>query len=421
MAREFILALAEGKYEEARKGFDKKMTQAVPASDLKELWAGIVSQAGVWQKIAGTRFAEEAGYRVVYVTGVFEKGSLDIKVVFNAEAKISGMWLGALESNQYKAPGYADQDLFTEREVIVGQGKWALPGTLTIPRITQKEARVPAVVLVHGSGPNDRDETLGPNKPFKDLAWGLASRGIAVLRYEKRTKEHAAELANSAEGKSITVKEETVDDAVLAVNLLKKTDGIDPDRVFVLGHSLGATVGPRIAEACSSAPIAGLVMMAAASRNLVDLIPEQIEYLANLDGTVDEGELKQIQEVKTAVERIKSGTMAEGEMVLGAPRSYWDDLASHDQVETAKRLSLPILILQGERDYQVTMTDLQGWKTALSDKSNVVFKTYPGLNHLFMTGSGKSTPDEYSVPSSVSEEVVNDIAKWVKEAAYGPK
>ena len=284
-------------------------------------------------------------------------------------------------------------------------------------------------------------------------------QGIGVLRYEKRTREHAAEFAqDTTEARKITVKEETIDDAVLAVKLLKTIDGIDPDRIFVIGHSLGATVGPRIAQACGSAPsaatgqgpaeglgsqgsgspysssslpatgsgspasdsdaatsIAGLVMMAATSRNLVDLIPEQIQYLANLDGTVDEKESKQIQEVRAAVEKIKSGRMAEGEMVLGAPQLYWDDLAAHNQVEIAKQLTLPILILQGERDYQVTMVDLNGWKTALSGKSNVSIKTYPDLNHLFMSGSGKSTPDEYAVPSNVSEEVVNDIEMCIRD------
>jgi len=81
----------------------------------------------------------------------------------------------------------------------------------------------PAVVLVHGSGPQDRDETIGPNKPFRDLAWGLASQGIAVLRYDKRTKVHGAMMAGAVE--QFTVKEETIDDALAAVALLRGTDG----------------------------------------------------------------------------------------------------------------------------------------------------------------------------------------------------
>ncbi len=426
MAKEMVLAMAGGDFEEARKHFDKKMSAVMSASQLNDLWETISGQAGNWLNIVGTTFAEEQGYRVVYVKNLFERGTLDIKVVFDAQGQISGLWVGALESDAYSAPGYANPDLFEEKEVVVGEGKWALPGTLTMPKSVDGGEPVPAVVLVHGSGPNDRDETVGPNKPFKDLAWGLASKGIAVLRYDKRTQVHGG-VFTPAETASFTVKEETIDDAVLAVRLLKTIDGIDPDRIFVVGHSLGATVGPRIAQACNSADggsspgsdsqtdtrIAGLVMMAPTARNLADLMVEQLEYLANLDGNVDESESAQIQEAKAGVEKIKSGNMTEGEVVLGAPKAYWDDLAAHDQVEIAGSLSLPILILQGERDYQVTMVDLGIWEEALSGRPNVTIKTYPDLNHLFISGTGRSTPEEYFAPSNVSEEVVADIVEWV--------
>jgi dienelactone hydrolase len=433
MAGDLVFAMAEGEFEEARKHFDKKMSAVMSVGQLEQVWATIQGQAGTWLNIAATAFAEEEGYRLVYVANLFERGRMDIKVVFDNQGQVAGLWAGALEPIEYVAPAYANLDLFEEREVVVGEGKWAFPGTLTVPKGMSGDAPVPAVVLVHGSGPHDRDETIGPNKPFKDLAWGLASRGIAVLRYEKRTKEHAAAFT-PAEAASLTVNEETVEDAVLAVRLLKTIDGIDPDRIFVVGHSLGATMGPRIAQACNSPKavgvggagghgdgdvsegdgrIAGLVMMAPAARNLADLMAEQLEYLANLDGHVGETESEQIREVKAAVDKIKSGALREGEMVLGAPKAYWDDLEAHDPVEIAKGLTLPILVLQGERDYQVTMVDLGLWAEALSGMANVTVKTYPDLNHLFMSGTGKSTPDEYMVPSDVSEKVVADIAEWI--------
>ena len=123
-------------------------------------------------------FAEESGYRVVYVTGLFHKGSVDIKVVFDNEAKIAGLWFGNLAATEYSPPPYVQEDLFVEKEIVVGEGKWALPGTLTLPKSASRDDKVAAVVLVHGSGPNDRDETVGANKPFKDLAWGLAPRAL---------------------------------------------------------------------------------------------------------------------------------------------------------------------------------------------------------------------------------------------------
>jgi len=423
IAKDFVISMSQGKWEDACSLFDKKMEKAISASELKKLWTDLLSQAGQWQEVRDVEFAEESGYRVVYVTGLFHKGSVDIKVVFDNEAKIAGLWFGTLAATEYSPPPYVQEDLFVEKEIVVGEGKWALPGTLTLPKSASRDDKVAAVVLVHGSGPNDRDETVGANKPFKDLAWGLASQGIAVLRYEKRTKEYQKELSQDPkEAANLTVKEETIEDAVSAVTLLKTVEEIDPHRIVVVGHSLGAMLGPKIAQICCESSdshepdtsISGLVMMAAPSRNLLDVIIDQTEYLANLDGNVDSDEMAEIKKIKEAAEKIKSGNLEEGEIVLGAYKAYWDDLLGYDQVKVAQELDIPILILQGERDYQVTMADLDIWKAALEGKPNVSIKVYPDLNHLFMSGEGKSTPNEYSEPSHVSEEVVNDIGEWIK-------
>ncbi len=143
----------------------------------------------------------------------------------------------------------------------------------------------PAVVLVHGSGPNDRDETFGPNKTFKDLALGLGSRGVAVLRYDKRTKVYGAKVSKL---NPFTLKAETIDDALEAVALLRKEPGIDATAIFVLGHSLGGTAAPRIGAADSG--IAGLIMLAGAVRPLEQSIVDQMQYLADADGVISDAE-----------------------------------------------------------------------------------------------------------------------------------
>jgi dienelactone hydrolase len=247
------------------------------------------------------------------------------------------------------------------------------------------------VVLVHGSGPNDRDETIGPNKPFRDIAWGLADSGIAVLRYDKRTRVHAARMSQNV---NLTVREETLDDAHLAIALLRSREEIDAARVFVLGHSLGGMVAPRIAAGDRS--LAGIVIMAAPTRPVEQVAREQIDYLASLapPGSVDrEAALQQL--------------------LRAAPPAYWKDLDAYKPSEVAATLTLPMLILQGDRDYQVAQADLQGWKSALAGHRNVTIKTYPALNHLFIAGEGKSTPAEYERPGHVSASVIADIAGWI--------
>ncbi len=268
----------------------------------------------------------------------------------------------------------------------------------------------PAIVLVHGSGPNDCDETIGPNKPFKDLAWGLATRGVAVLRYEKRTKQCPAQMIQSMA--TLTVNEEVVNDALAAVEYLRGVRGIDPNRIFILGHSLGGTVAPRIGA--RDPRLAGLILLAASNRNLADLMLEQSEYLAALDGTVAAEEAQALDQLRTQVERVKALDFGEGEVILGAGKAYWADILAYDPVATARSLAMPMLILQGERDYQVTMENFAAWQAGLGQRGDVQFKSYPNLNHLFMPGSGAPNPAEYDVAGNVAREVVDDIAAWVQ-------
>ena len=253
-------------------------------------------------------------------------------------------------------------------------------------------------MLVHGSGPNDRDETVGANKPFRDLAAGLADRGIVVLRYEKRSR--AAPL--SFMGRPFTVDDEVVDDALSAVALLRGLPQVDPARVVVLGHSLGGTLAPRIGERDTT--LAGLVILAGATRPLPDMIDEQLAYLRALPGAdtvaLDRA-LASMAPGLAAVRALTPADSASKQMYLGAPAAYWLDLARYNPVAVAARLPMPILILQGGRDYQVTRVDLAGWRAGLGGRGTVEYREYPALNHLFIAGSGLSSPAEYGVAGSV--------------------
>ena len=333
-----------------------------------------------------------------------------MRVVFDEAGTIAGLTLqpAAQSDAAVTLPSYADPASFTESEITVGTGDWKLPGTLTVPK---GDGPFPALVLIHGSGPNDRDETIGPNKPFADLAAGLASRGVAVLRFDKRSKVYGGRMAASGD---ITVKDEVIDDAVAAVAAARTNTRIDPKRVFVLGHSEGGMLIPRIAAADPS--IAGLIVMAGPARPIEDAIVEQTEYLARADGVVTPDEQKAIDDMTRIRDEIRALTPADAsahKVVFHAPASYWLDLRGYDPPTAAKSVTQPMLILQGERDYQVTMTEFARWKAALGLKPTVRFKSYPALNHLMIAGEGRSLPAEYNTPGHVDRQVVDDIAAWI--------
>jgi dienelactone hydrolase len=406
-AARFLDQLAAGNYQAATVGFADAMKAAAPPEKLAEIWTSLQSQLGPYKKRIGLRTEKQGAYTVVVATTEFERGTVDLRVGVDDAGRVAGFFIvpPSQASAEYTPPAYVNKEAFREREVTVGSGEWALPGTLAMP---VGKGPFPAVVLVHGSGPNDRDETVEAAKPFRDLAWGLASRGIAVLRYEKRTRQHGSKLAAVPD---FTVRQETVDDAVAAAALLRGTEGIDPGRVYVLGHSLGAMLVPRIGQ--QDPKIAGFIVMAGAARPLEDVILEQVTYLAGLDGTVSDEEKKQIEGLRQEVAKVKALQPGAAGAVLGAPASYWLDLKGYNPPEAAKALGRPLLVLQGERDYQVTLDNFEAWKKALAGRKGVTFKSYPRLNHLFIEGEGKSGPSEYGKPGHVAEAVLADVARWI--------
>jgi len=414
MAKEFVVSLENGHFDQSVEHFDETMTELAPPEKMEEVWNRVIQQVGPLQGQKGVRTESLPKYDIVYVTCQFEKAALDIKVVFDKNKKIAGQFfVPPKNTEKYLPPEYVDEDLFSEKEVEFGVSGWQIPGTLSVPR---GKGPFPALVLVHGSGPNDRDESLGPNKPFRDLAWGLASQNIAVFRYDKRTKVHGQKIVADMEDK-LTVFEETIEDLLAAADLLRKTEKIDARNVFILGHSLGGMLIPRIAK--EDKKCAGFVIMAGPTRPLEELIVDQVQYISLLDGKISEEEKKNLYELEALMNKIKNLTHSKAsemkENLLGAGALYWLDLKGYEPAEKAKSMKRPLLILQGERDYQVTMEDFEGWKKSLSGKANVKFKSYPSLNHLLIQGEGKCTPSEYQKSGHVNRVVIDDIAQWIKK------
>jgi len=408
-AGQLVHELATDNTASVRRRFSPVMSQSLSDEQLRQAWLDLVGQIGTLEEIATVRETMEGGCQVVYVTGRFTKGDMDIKVAFDQNGQVAGLFFVPVAP--WKPPDYANRQQFDERLVSVTTGKFSLPGTLTVPKVG---GNWPAVVLVHGTGPHDQDVTIGPNKPFKDIAWGLATRGIVVLRYDKRTFRYGSKPATDP--LELTVKQETIEDAISALRLLVRTDGVDPTRVYILGHSLGGMLAPRIAAAANPKP-SGLIILAGNARPLETSLLEQLIYLAERDGHVDDNEQRLIDSARRIRERLSSPDFQPTETVdiLGCklPGGYLLDLHRYDPIAAAKKLRMPMLILRGKRDYQVSSRDEQMWREGLRNVPEVEFRTYEHLNHFFMKGEGMPGPEEYFQEGHVSAKVIDDLDEWM--------
>ena len=411
LAKCAYLYFVSGQGDNLRAMLSDEMQAALPAEALGGMYQQLVMQFGPLQSTGDWHQVEAEGLAVCFCDLAFEKYTLRFQAAFNEDGRIAGLFVKPAPK---PAPVASPDSLaVVEHDTAVVCDGFRLPATLTLPRRAVEEGRrVPCVVLVHGSGPHDRDETIGPNRPFRDLAWGLAGRGIATLRYDKRTYVYKGN--SIPEGRQLDLDVETADDAVAAVVLVRSLPGVDADSVYLLGHSQGGMLAPRIAARASR--LAGVILLAAPARPLEDLLLEQVTYLNSL--VPSEKGRQQVADLQRRVENVKRlGTSAFCDTIpfpFDAPRSYWADIVACRPVEDAARLTLPLLVLQAERDYQVTMQDFALWRAGLLKHRNASFKSYPKLNHLLQEGTGKATPDEYQQPSSVPAYVLDDLARFVR-------
>lgn len=397
--------LSKGKFKKICRGMSEEMKEVIDAKSLKQVWEATLAAAGSYKGYVEAQSTPNKSLSTSQSAILqFESLNLKLSVSENPDKELAGLLISPLS---YSPPRYAQGVAVAKIDLPLKSGKYTMPGELIMPRSC---GNCPVVVLVHGSGPNDMDETIGPNKPFYDLAMGLAAKGIATYRYDKRTKVYPEVL----EGQ-FTLQDETINDAVAALQMMH-SDSIEFSAVIALGHSLGAYAMPQVAD---SLPwLDGAILFSSNARRLENVIAYQYDYLNKLNDVVPSAEdQKTLDEVIQKInENSYPADAPAKEMLAYWPGTFWKGIHDYDPTEVlAKNSKTEFFIMQGEKDYQITMEDFTLWREKVGSKDNVKMMSFPGLTHLFTpTESETPGPLDYLSPGNVDEQVILEIADWIR-------
>ncbi|WP_313563451.1 alpha/beta hydrolase family protein [Ruminiclostridium cellobioparum] len=404
VGKKFIGLLNDKSYEEAEALLSRIFSNYLTSDGMEYLAEGIPQLQPADESI---EYWQDSLHQIIGIP-LKDRQNTYYTIRFDHEGKIDELGIFGRQPEAAPAPEYASAENFTETEVVIGTGAWALPGTLTMPK---GDGPFPAVILVHDSGALDRDETTGYIKPFRDIAYGLASRNIAVLRYDKRTLIHSSKLKLIG---NVTLNEETEQDAYAAAEFLKTAKSIDNSRIITLGHSLGGYAVPRIMATGGDTFKAGIIMNGF-TRPQYELMPEYLEYLEG-KGLASAG---QLEYVKAQVEMLSSpgfNPKKPPESYTMGNLHYYSYMKDYDVMDQAGKINKPVLVMQGQRDFIVsTHIDFTNWKKAFEQNINARFKLYPELNHLLTGGEGDSTPQEYYSKTNIPEYVIGDIVDFINK------
>ena len=410
---DFQLLLDE-KYGEMVSRFDATMSQHIDEPRLEQLWQGLLAQLGEFEEILAVNAQPKGEYTRNTLTCSFGSGYLKALITYDSKGLIAGLFFSPEKvQRNYEMPEYVVREKFSELEFNIRHGQVSLPAVLSLPN---EGVDIPLVILVHGSGPLDRDLSIEQLKPFRDLAWGLASRGIGVLRYDKRTFIYGASTSDVSGG-PVTPYSETIEDVVQALEMTSEFERIDQKAIYVFGHSLGATLASGIEEAANIKP-AGYVLSAGSPRALEKIILEQCKYIYSLDG-LSQKERSDLKEMKRKVKRVRRAKYDNQtpaiDLPLGVGPAYWSWLKEYDPTSALRSSSARLLVLQAEKDYQVTKKDLKAWKRKL--KKRAEYRSYERLFHPLVETKARALarPEDYSTSGHVPAYVIIDLAEWIRK------
>ena len=387
----------------------KAMDENVTAALLKQVWEEqLLAYCGAFEKV-DTQSAEvqkQSGlYGFVY-TLEFANQNAFVLVALDSDLNISGFVLQGFENKNEKE--FSSE--VNTADVEFGEAPYKISGTVVTGQNAPPNAH--CAILFSGSGPNDRKGTIGPNAPYLDIAEGLAKKGVTVLIFDKRTYTYSSSLPAQ-----LTIQDEYIDDAKYAYDFMAAYPGVNPDKIYLMGHSQGGNVLPMIAQA-TNYRAAGYVFLAASATPMEELMMVQIKYLAQLDGTVTTEEQANIDLTQQMVDNVKGLTKENASSysssaLLNVPASYWLSLQDYDPVAAAKKISAPMLFLNGDRDYQVPLSEMKQYQDGLEGMKNASFMEIPGCNHIFLKGEGTPTSQEYYVPGTVDPLVIDAVADFI--------
>ena len=428
-AKAFVTAAANGDFDAAHAMLDETMAGLADTDALQALWDEAITATGAFVAIHDIENAEADGH---YISGVIvrhEDSGYGWNIVFSGDGLIAGLFAGGAMplpsdvENEQTAGESTQREGFTDYPIIIGEGTvFPLDGILSMP--DGVTAPVPAVVIVHGSGPHDMDASM-VGSPYRDIAEFLAANGIAVVRYDKRTYTHGMQMVQ-AFGGSATVWEETIEDAIFAAELLRADSRIDENRVFMIGHSLGGLLAPRIHT--SGGDFAGLILLATSPRPVMSviLIEQLTESLISgyEAGQIDSETLtEQLADMEALVELFASienmtDEEAKETLVFGASAYYIRDLESPTFAEHVSGVTIPIFVMHAGRDFQTpTDPDFYLFQEILAGRDNVTLKLYEDLNHSFMPSTATSFVEHASEimagVGSVYAPALQDIVGWI--------
>ncbi len=371
-------------------------------------WNELIGTYGKLESVRPIFFSNYQGSHFISYKLNFESLPFVLNLGFNPEGKI--LMLSFMQAHKvYVSPDYVDVSKYTERNFKIYNGIYELPAIFTAPTQAGKH---PLVIILPESGPTDRDGSYGENRPYRDLAGAIGSNGYCTFRYDKRSLHYGNLLLTAkAAYESYTCREEYLDDLYKAMDTLLTLPEVDPTRVYLLGHGQGGMLLPLIAK--ERKEVKGIAMLGTNYKRMQQMMMDQYDYLAKVNPSKKGEFMEQKEKALYSMNKKLNPLTEHYKMPYEVQATYWIWLNKYPHVEIAKKLQIPILILHGDRDYQVNLENLEAWRKEFGKQANVTIKNYPKLNHLFYSGGAESTYSEYFMIGNIPDYVAKDLIDWL--------